>query len=99
MNTFIRSRGGWIGSGLPDGLRAVGHDVRKIGQGERILPADFNPIENAFAKFKSRLRRPPPELSRPWKQLSQMPSTPSHRKNAQTTSRPRDMVQPDRNLL
>ena len=81
---------------------AVRAAVQACGASLILLPPyspDFNPIENAFAKFKSRLRRAPPEPSRPWKQPSRTHSIPSRRKNAQTTSRSQDMVQHDRNLL
>jgi hypothetical protein len=53
LNEFVNARGGWVvsvpgdpalrmeclpDSRLPDDLRAVGYDVREIGDGERILP-------------------------------------------------------------
>ena len=83
-------------------IGGVREAIEKAGARLLFLPPyspDFNPIENAFAKFKSRLRRAPPEPSRPWKQPSRTHSIPSRRKNAQTTSRSQDMVQHDRNLL
>jgi hypothetical protein len=53
LNEFVQARGGWVtsvpgavevtveclpDSALPDDLRGLGHDVREIGDGERILP-------------------------------------------------------------
>jgi hypothetical protein len=53
INEFVAERGGWLvsvpgdpaarmeclpDSRLPDDLRGLGHDVREIGDGQRILP-------------------------------------------------------------
>jgi transposase len=81
---------------------AVRAAIQACGASLILLPPyspDFNPIETPSPSSNRGYARPPPEPSRPWKQPSRTHSIPSRRKNAQTTSRPQDMVQHDRNLL
>jgi len=59
---------------------------------------DFNSIENAYAKFKSNLRKAPGLSRRSKAQLTTL-SGHLRQKNAPITSTPPDTVQPDRNLL
>jgi len=81
---------------------AVRAAIEASGASLVLLPPyspDFNPIENAYAKFNHNCAKPPPEASTPWKPQSPRPSKASHRKNAPTTSAPQDTVPYDRNLL
>ena len=60
---------------------------------------DFNPIELAFSKLKSLLRKAAEGSPKASGTPSDASSTPSRQPNAATTSRPPDMIQVDRITL
>ena len=73
--------------------------IEAAGASLRYLPPyspDFNPIENAFAKLKALLRKPPSAPSAPFGTGSQPSSTPSRLANAPTTSQPQVTMQAER---
>jgi transposase len=53
---------------------------------------DFNPIENAFAKFKALLRKAAERTMSDRGRPSVVSSSTSHRSNAQTCSPPQGMI-------
>jgi len=63
------------------------------------LQPDFNPIENAFAKLKTLLRKAAARTSSTSGASSATALTPSHPTNAPTTAQPRAMTLTDRKLL
>jgi len=77
--------------------------IRKAIEAEgaelRFLPRyspDLNPIEMAFSKLKTLLRKLPNDPSKPSGSASANSSVTSHRMNVKTTSERQDMNQPDR---
>jgi transposase len=59
---------------------------------------DFNPIENAFAKLKALLAKPPNAPLRASGPRLDLCSMPSHPSNAPTTSKPPATMQPERKM-
>lgn len=81
---------------------AVRNAIEVSGARLILLPPyspDFNPIENADAKFKSHLRKAAARTVETLEVAIPRPFTHSRHKNAPTTSSPPDMAQLDRILL
>jgi transposase len=81
---------------------AIGAMIAAAGANLLNLPPyspDFNPIEKAFSKLKSHLRKAAERPSAASGTPSAASSTSSRPKNAQTSSLPQDMMQPERKTL
>lgn len=84
-----------LGSHKATAIRAA---IRKAGARLLFLPKyspDLNPIEKLFAKIKHWLREAQARSREAiYDELQAILNTPSPRKNAQTTSSKRDMIEP-----
>ena len=83
-------------------VSGVKQAIEAAGATRLLLPPyspDFNPIEQAFAKLKALLRRPPLEPSMTYGMPSPRSSNSSHQPNAPTSSLTQDMNQNDRKML
>ena len=77
--------------------------IEAAGAQLRYLPPycpDFNPIENAFAKLKALLRKAAERtVDGLWDAIGRLLDLFTARANAETTSKPQDMMQTDRKTL